>query len=143
MQLQKAEHPVHVRNLATMWDTGLGKRMRTDAQGAVAGPGRAREDMVVCKVLRNLKKKQRLNPWCTYQSIAHKVRGTCAFVGCPNLRNGNTKRRRSYETFMKCEECSANSGKTVYFCNDYKSEVPVLCHQRQHVRNQCKRLLTI
>ena len=143
MRSQKAEHPAHVRNLATMWDTGLGKRMRTDAQGAISGHGRAREDMAVCQLLRNLKKKQRLNPWYTHQSISHKVRGKCAFAVCPNLRNGNTKRRRSYDIFMKCEECSAESGKTFYFCNDSKSGVPVLCHHRHHGRNHCKRRSTI
>ena len=143
MRLHKAEHPVHVNNLATMWDTESGKRMRTDAQGAVADHVRAREDMAVCQVLRNLKKKQRLNPWCTHQSIAHKVREKCSFAGCTNLRNRNTKRRRSYNTFMKCEECSAESGKNVYFCNDSKSGVPVLCHQRHHVRNHCKLRSTI
>ena len=143
MQLQKVEHPVHVSNLATMWDTGSVKRMRNDVQGAVAGHGRAREDMAVCQVLRNLKKKQRLNPWCTHQSIAHKVRGKCAFAGCPNLCNVNTKRRRSYDTFMKCKECSAESGNTIYFFNYSKSGVPILCHQRHHGRNHCKRQSTI
>ena len=137
MQLQKVEHPVHVRNLATMWDTGSGNRILTGAQGDVTGHGRAREDMAVCQVLRNLKEKQRFNPWCTHQSIAHKVHVKCAFAGCPNLRNGNTKRRRSYDTFMKCKECSAESGKTVYFCNDSKTGVPVLSHQSHHGRNHC------
>ena len=143
MRLHKAEHPFHVKNLATMWDTGSCKRMKTDAQGAVAGHGIAQEDMAVCQVLRNLKKKQRLNPWYTHQSIAHKVREKCAFSGCFNLRNGNTKRGRSYDTFMKCEECSAKSGKTFYFCNDSKSWVPVLCHQRHNGSNHCKRRSTI
>ena len=48
MRLQKVEHPVHVRNLETMWDKGSGKRMQTDAQGAVTGHGRARFESICC-----------------------------------------------------------------------------------------------
>ena len=41
---------------------------------------------------------------------------------------------RSYDTSMRCEECTAFSGKSTFLCNDNKKGVAVHCHEAYHSR---------
>ena len=116
MRQQKAEHPSNVRNLNNVHHTGWGRKIRSDAQGQMAGHGPVRNASLPTTRLVSLKNKQKTNSWCTHQSIAIIKRGKCAFGGCPGLRE-KRKRKRGFDTYHICEECTANKegAASVYF----------------------------
>ena len=49
-----------------------------------------------------------------------------------NMNNSSTKRKRSYKTTMRCEECSVSEGRDVYLYNDVNNGIPILCHLVYH-----------
>ncbi len=136
MRQQQPEHPPAIRDLRLMWDTGSGRKLCTDAEGDVAGHGRVRDASHVFSHQHYLKKK--CNPWRVHQSVKVCKRGKCAFKGCPNISKSKGKRKRSYDTHHKCEQCSAALGKDVFLCNDVKKDgTDVRCHMRYHAMYHC------
>ena len=134
MRRQAAGHPDPVRDWSRVFDSGSGRTIRSDAKGAIAGYGRQRNNQAA-HALYNLRRKQMGNSWRTHQSVACAKRGKCAYNGCPNLLRSKAKYPRSYDTHMRCEECSLMAGKDVYFCNDVKKGVPCLCHLAYHTHH--------
>ena len=135
MRQRQAEHPVVCRDTTNVFDSGCGRKIRSDAKGIVAQPGRQRTHVLsrVC-YLQTLQTK---SPWRFHQSLASEKRGRCAWTGCPGLKTTSNKRKRPYATSMRCEECSALQGKSVYLCNDAKGKVTAggqlcLCHIAFH-----------
>ena len=135
MRKQAAKHPEHSKDISRMFGIKVGQKLRTDAQGyqCARSHGRQAETSIIAS-LCNLRSYQSHNSWRTHQSVPCAKQGKCAFKGCPNLwKSKSTTRKRSYDTFMKYEECSAKNGTTVYYCNNKKGDDIVLCHMRHHM----------
>ncbi|KAL7525224.1 hypothetical protein ACHAWF_001263 [Thalassiosira exigua] len=137
MRTYRPVHPDPVRDLTCVWDTGSGRKLRTDAKGDVVTYTCATTTTVYDQYL-SLRKKQKKNPWRTHQSVRVQPRGKCAYNKCPAYLHSNAKRKRGYNTFMKCEECSAKKGTAVYFCNDVKDGKEIRCHLRYHSEHFCR-----
>jgi len=137
MRTQAAEHPEHLKDVSRMFDIKGGRRLRTDASGyrQVTTHGQQWAKRSTAK-LCTLRSYQSRNSWRTHQSVPCMVQGKCAYHGCPNLKKGGRKRNRSYDTYMKCEECSAKNGSAVYYCNNKKGKAIVNCHMRHHMQYQ-------
>ena len=145
MRKQKAEHPGPIRSLARVFGAGLGRKIRSDAKGKISGHGRPRSVQAVTGLslssLTTLRKKQKKSSWRTHQSVAHTKQGKCAFKGCPHrayAKAKGLKHIRGHDTRMRCEECSAEKQRNVFYCNDTKKGTVVNCHLRHH-DEMCKR----
>ncbi|KAL7527968.1 hypothetical protein ACHAXR_007787 [Thalassiosira sp. AJA248-18] len=137
MRSLRPEQPHHIRNLVNIFDYGAGRKLRTDAKGTVArGIRGAAAIAAPNQRMRQLRKKQKKAVWRMHQSMACEKRGKCHWENCPGMKkesgDDSRKRKRSYNTYMRCEECSAREGKNIFLCNDVKSRVPVLCHLVYH-----------
>ena len=64
-------------------------------------------------------KQQKRSPWRHHQSLAFVKRGKCVFKNSPRRIAGKS---HGYDTFMRCEECSALEGRDVYLCNGTKGK---------------------
>ncbi len=115
-----------------MFEWVTDRKLHTDAQGKVAGAGR--QPAAHSKRLKTLRDRQKKAPWRKHQNLAYHTRGRCCYEYCPNRRKSKAKEKRGYDTYMRCEECSAATGKDVYLCNNPKSSKPVLCHIAYHSR---------
>ena len=133
MRSYSAEHPQTSRHLGGLWDWGAGRRIRSDCQWTVARGTRG--PRFVSHEARgggDLRKKRKKAKWRVHQSFAHSKKGRCCFVNCPGRKKSKAKVKRSYDTYMRCEECSVAAGKDIYLCNNVKSGTPVLCHLAHH-----------
>jgi hypothetical protein len=141
MRKQKAEHPPHITNVrAGLFATDLGRKVKCTMHGSIpAQPPKVATLGTDSATLHNIKKKY---PWRTHQSVVHGKQGKCAWEACPNLTLGKGKRKRAYDTFMRCEECSIAKGISVYYCNDIKGHVEgkkgerktCTCHLEHHMK---------
>ena len=131
MRSQKAEHRSCVKDISRMFNGKDGRNLRSDTKGRVSGHGRRKERTINAQ-WNSLRKRRKMNSWRTHQSIACLDRGKCAYKGCHNLRHSTGKRKRSYDTYMKCEECSAIAQTNVYYCNNKKVGKIVNCHLSYH-----------
>ena len=113
-----------------------GRKIRSDAIGQVSVGVRPAEQSTTA--MSNLRKKQKTHHWRIHQSVACAKRGRCAYNGCPNLTISQAKEKRSYDTYMRCEQCTLEHDKSMYFCNDTKKGKPVLCHMLYH-QQYCKK----
>ena len=120
-----------------MFDLKVGRKLRTDAKGYQCSRSHGRQAKTVAAAkIRTLRSYQSHDSWRMHQSVPCMKRGKCAFKGCPNLRTSKSgKRKRSYDTNMKCEECSAEKGTDVYYCNGKKGKELVMCHLRYHMKH--------
>jgi hypothetical protein len=136
MRKQAAEHPEYAKDISRMFDLKVGRKLRNDAKGyqCARSHGRQAKTKTIAR-LRALRSYQSRNSWQTHQSVPCAKRGKCAYKGCPNLRTSKSKRKRSYDTFMKCEEYSAEKGTDVYYCNGKKGKELVMCHLRYHMKH--------
>ena len=130
MRLQRAEHPWHSRDLTNVFESGVGRKVRSDAQGVIARSGRKPQSLLYR--IYALLNRQKKAPWRRHQSLAYHQKGRCAWEGCVGKKKSKAKVPRSHQTCMRCEECSALRNKNVFFCNDTKKGVPVLCHIAYH-----------
>ena len=137
MRSLTAEHPAHIRDLTNVFDSNTGRKLRSDAMGLVAAIGR--QPRATIQRLSRLKNQQKKAPWRTHQNLAFHRKGKCCWKGCPGIKATTANRPRGYDTFMRCEECSANHGKDMFFCNNSKSKKPVLCHLAYHNKYHSKK----
>ena len=138
MRERACSHPSPIRDLTTIFDTGSGNKVHSDAKGEVATSGCVRNQSRVPSALATLRRKQRTQPWMTHQSVVQEKKSRCSFVHCPSRLNSTAKRARGADTYMKCIECSAIKGKDVYFCNNRIKKnggQPCLCHFRYHMKH--------
>ena len=136
VRVQEPEHPQFTRDLTSVFDTGSGRRVRSDAKGVVAS---STAQPRISKRVAALRQKQKRLPWRKHQSVAYHMRGRCHYSRCPATKTSAAERKRSYLTFMRCEECSAVAGKDMFFCNDTKSKKPCLCHLAYHTKYHAKK----
>ena len=101
MRKRAAENPEPLRDLPTIYDFGCGQKQRTNDKGNVAdiairGAG---SDPAPNQRLRELRAKQRKQPWRIHQSTANKTKGSCCWGKCPGLKKiqlAGAKRSRAY-----------------------------------------------
>ena len=95
MRKQKAEHPSIFHDLGKVFDSGRGRKMRSDAKGIVASAGcqagAGRTGIIAC--LTSLLTRQRKSPWRHHQSLPTLTRGYCCWEGCPAIAAGKAKRK--------------------------------------------------
>jgi len=137
MRSQRAEHPAHIRDLTNVFDSNTGRKLWSDAKGLVAGNGR--KPKAATQRLSLLMNQQKKAHWHTHQNLAYHQKGKCCWKGCPGIKTSQAERPRSYDTFMRYKECSANCWKNSFFCNNTKSNVPVLCHLAYHNKYHSKK----
>ena len=143
VRTQRAEHPAVKKDLSTVHSTGQGRRRRSDARigrGTTAPTQETPEGVLTLSQLVTIQKKK--SPWRIHQSKVYHKQGRCDYKKCPNLAICTGKRKRAYDTFRYCEECSAKAGKVMYFCNDVKGKGEdgkrklCLCHEKYH-KQEC------
>ena len=144
MRQRATSHPHPVRDLSlSIFETGSGRKIQSDAQGLSVGYGRVRDQSKTMLPLKNLMRRQKTHAWCTHQSIAFKSQNHCSFESCPGLKlSKDAKRPRGTKTWMRCQECSAEQGVNVFFCNQTFKGKPQLCHYRYHTRHCSTKLVS-
>ena len=142
MRKQVPEHPAYERDLTNVFDWGTGRKIRSDTQGHMSqGVARGNSSYVLAphQRERDLKAKQKKQQWRIHQSVAGGKSGYCKWIGCPGLKQCKAKQKRSYRTYMRCEECTAQLGKEMFLCNDVKSGTAVNCHFAHHKKYHTKK----
>jgi len=133
LRTHAANHPAHLQDTDQVEGFLSGTKISRDRKFAVAlMPLKLMNMILQSNILEQQKKKQ---PWRVHQSLAFEHQGKCCWPKCPGLMKGESKRKRSYNTFMRCEECSATSGLNIFLCLDTKNGVPVCCHVAYHKRH--------
>ncbi len=135
LRMHAANHPAHLRDMDRVEGFFSGTKIRSDRKFDVASsPLKPTHAIIQSNILAQQQKKQ---PWRVHQSLAHGSYGKCCWLKCPGLTTAKSKakRKRSYDTFMRCEECSATTGCNIFLCNDTKNSVPVCCHIAYHKRH--------
>ena len=141
MKKRAAEHPNNVRDLKNVYDFGCGRKTRTDAKGDIAAVAHAVVAGAAAPAQREreLRTKQKRHPWRVHQSTAGVKRGRCTWGSCPLLKTPGVKRPRSAQTYMHCEECSAEKGRPVFFCNEMRKGEAARCHFMYHTKYHKKK----
>ena len=113
MRLQRAEDPLHSRDLTDCFEYDSGRKVRSDALGIIdrSEP----KPQSIMQKLYALLNRQRKTLWRRHQSLAYHRQGKCAWEDCPGKKQSKAKRPRSYDTVMRCEECSALRKKNMFF----------------------------
>ena len=135
MRTYAVEHPPPVHDLTNAYDTHA-RKFRTDSKGTVSNttPVRVGEGATCPGDQKHaLQMQQQRNPWCTHQLIPFitKVPQRCAYELCPGFKRNN-KRRRSYTSTMKCEDCSVLETKEMHFCMGIFDNKVQNCHYKYH-----------
>ena len=76
MRKHKAEHPSIFRDLTKVFDSGRGRKIRSDAKDIVASAAGLQQNHVIA-CLGKLRMKQRKLPWKQHQSLPTLQRGLC------------------------------------------------------------------
>ena len=113
MRSQRAEHPLHSRNLTNCFEYESGRKVRSDALGIIARSGPKPQSIM--QKLYALLNRQKKALWRRHQSLAYHRQGRCAWESCLGKKNSKAKRPWSYQTVMRCEECSALRQKNMFF----------------------------
>jgi hypothetical protein len=79
-----------------------------------------------------LTRQQKKQPWHVHQSLVWTAWGRCCWAKCPGIEKSKAKTKCSYDTFMRCKECSATAGFNIYLCNGNKGGKVVSCHVPYH-----------
>ena len=137
MRKRAADHPVPCRSLTTIFDFGCGRKQRTDAKGEIADIATTGQGNTSApnQRLRELRAKQKKQPWRIHQSTAGEAKGRCCWGKCPGIKRSQlagAKRSRASATNLYCEECTAMQGKPIYLCNAIRSGSVENCHYSYH-----------
>ncbi len=92
MRKQRPEHPLWFRPLSGVFEWVTGRKLRTDAQGTVAGA--ERQPAQRQKTLKTLRTKQKKAPWRKHQNLAYHKRGKCCYKFCPNITKSEAKKQK-------------------------------------------------
>ncbi|KAL7526484.1 hypothetical protein ACHAXR_001514 [Thalassiosira sp. AJA248-18] len=128
-------------DLGNIFDYGTGRKVRNDAKGTIAEGRRGPDITKPIDTLRRLRHKQKKSEWRTHQSISCEKKGRCQWENCPGKKKSQAMVKRTYDTYMRCEECSARLGKNMFLCNGTKSGKPVLCHIAFHTKYHNKKYI--
>ena len=78
--------------------------------------------------------QQKRSPQRQHQSLTYEKRGLCAYKGCPGTVASKRKYPQSYETNMRCKECSLLLDKDIFLCNGRKG----LAEDEKRIWKVCK-----
>ena len=138
MRKQVPEHPLPVRDLRNVHDSGGGRNKRKDAKGAVSAE-RSPPIMTVLNSTKlcKLKGQHLANPWHKRQSMSRaSTIGRCNWAKCPGLIAAKANnwemacRRMTARYRLEC--CTASLGKYVFLCNTIFKGDRVMCHIKYH-----------
>jgi len=140
IRVRAATHPSHLRDMDRVEGHQMGIKIRSDRKNKMElSPLKPTLSLTRKAELTRQKKKQ---SWRCHQSLSAATRGRCSWARCPGIEKSKAKRKRAYDTFMRCEECTANAGCNIYLCNDTKNGMVVSCHVAYHKRNHNKTFLS-
>ena len=134
MRRQCPEHPKPFQDLDNVFDPKTGRKMRSDAKGAIGDRVSDVLESSSTGRLCNLESLETRAQWRSHQSVACGKKGKCCWEHCPGYKKTDRKRLRSNDTRMICEECSVREKRNVYLCNSPNSGDPILCHIAYHTR---------
>ena len=147
MRTRAPDHPSQVRDMVCVYDTGCGKRKRSDAKGVTTRSMTAPVVEYISTKLYKLRNHQNKHPRRKHQFVHHKERDCCCWKLFPGIAKSITegaKRSHPSTTAMHCEECSAHKGKTIYHCNSNKKKGgSIYCHIKYHNKIPCKKYLEV
>ena len=141
MRTYDVKHPPSVRDMTNAYDTHA-RSFRTDSKGGTVSMTQSiRTDKTSADIYqrkRSLQMQKQRNPWYAHQPIptVTTTKQYCAFEQCPGLKIRN-KRKRSYTSVMKCEECSVMNNKDTYYCCSVERGTKKIrnCHYKHHTLN--------
>ena len=141
MRTYDVKHPPSVRDMTNAYDTHA-RSFRTDSKGGVVSKTQSIRLVESATLLkdrkRSLQMQKQRNPWYAHQPIptVTTTKQYCAFEQCPGLKIRN-KRKRSYTSVMKCEECSVMNNKDTYYCCSVERGTKKIrnCHYKHHTLN--------
>ncbi len=127
----------------------VGTKILTDRKSKVMMSPPKSTAAISCRgQLTRQKKKQ---PWRYHQSLSAATGRKCSWARCPGIEKSKGKQKHTYDTCMRCEECTTNAGCNMQhlflfvqqhnFCNDTKNSVVVSCHVAYHKCNHNKAFL--
>ena len=136
MRSRLPRHPPVLRDLSRVFNSGVGRKIRSDARGICQLAKDASGVMARAMRVKTLRYKQaHREGWRVHQSMACERRGYCAYECCPGQ---GVKRLRQRETNMRCEQCSETLGEDVFLCNGTLGRNPdgtwivINCHAAYH-----------
>jgi hypothetical protein len=139
MQERKAEHPGYTVDFSQILGWTAGRKTRSDAK-QMSPPAETRTQVQEISRLEELRKRQKKAPWLIHMPALSDKRGKCCWEGCPGLiASAGAKRRRGYDSYIQCEQCSAEQGTTVYLCLSTHGKKRVDCHRPYHAHHCMKR----
>ena len=135
-------HPPPLRDMSHVFNTGIGRKVRSSAARIVVQASSAVETVVAgFASIRDFRKmQQKRSLWRHHQSVPCTSRGHCDWDGCPGLVKSSADRQRKTKTNMICEECSLLAGENIFLCNGIKEKIDGKkerwhtqnCHQAYH-----------
>ena len=133
MRQQAPEPAAASRSLVNVFDTGSGRKVRSDNKTMVARGTPGPETSATTCRLRQLRWKQARAPWRVHQSVPCDKQGKCDWENCPGRKRTHVARARGRDTYKICEECSAMAGnRKVYLCNERYKGSALSCHLAYH-----------
>ena len=138
MRERKAEHPGYTVNLSQILGWTAGRKTRSDAK-RMPPPAETTTQVQELSRLEELRKRQKKAPWLIHTPVFSDKRGRCCWEGCPGLiASAGAKRRCGYDSYIHCEQCSAEQGTTVYLCFSTHGKKRVDCHRPYHAHHCMK-----
>ena len=135
-------HASPLRDMSSVFNTGIGRKVNSTAKGIVAQASSAVEAVIAgFAPIRGFRKmQQQRSPWRHHQSVPCTSRVHCDWDGCPGLVKSSADRQRKTKTNMICEECSVLAEKNIFLCNGIKEKIDGKkerwhtqnCHQAYH-----------
>ena len=133
MRKYKVEHPPRVMYFERLWNYVKGRKTRNDKKLGNSRVAYGRREQIATDATK-LNKIQQNNSWRTHQPVASIKRGRCSFGGCPGWKRTNVKRKEPFQTRQRCEDCSADAGGDVFYCNDIRDGKAHNCHLTHHTK---------
>ena len=134
MRKREPSHPGPKVDCSRILGWVSGNKVRSNAKHHGAAEPACQEKWSAWRILSRMLKTQ---TWRTHQSVGAKKRGRgkCCWENCPGLKATNAKRKRSYDTVMICEQCSAKAGSNVWLCSGQKGDDVLPCHIEYHKKH--------
>ena len=145
MRTYVPRHPAILRDLTRVFNSGVGRKIRSCARGICESVKRAGAVMSRAARVKTLRyKQQHREVWRIHQSVACERRGPCWCVTCPGQGKLRLKQK---DTNMRCEQCSEMMQRDVFLCNKTAGKVPgeknkwivINCHEAFHKAMSCKK----
>jgi hypothetical protein len=124
--------PAHLRDMDRVDGHEKGNKIRKDRKSEeVVSPAK---NTAAISAKAQLTAAQKRQWWCKHLPLPDVVRGKCCWVKCPGIKQCQGKRKRSYDTHYRCEQCSTDKESNVYLCHSVKNGEVVSCRIAYHKR---------